>query len=246
MVSLDIKGAFLQGLKFTELAELARSLGYEHRHQRDVFVIPPENVWRHFREILKDPRHHLYVEDKYRAAWFLLCLSGMYGFADAPLLFQMALVFYLVQQTAAIKSAYDDNHLFWFFETDHGTQCFMMMTVHVDDLQVIGARRYLIWIHAQLETRFGEIKWQELPYTHTGIELELVSPDCLLQHQEQFASKLEMHTFSSPARRWQLEDACDAVETTSFRSIVCACLWACITRQDVMSQVTALQRSPTD
>ena len=43
-VSVDIKGAFLQGLRFEEPSKLARKLGYEQRHKRDVFIQPPADV----------------------------------------------------------------------------------------------------------------------------------------------------------------------------------------------------------
>ena len=56
LVSLDIKEAFLQGLRFEELTKLARKLGHEQRRKRDVYVVPPENVWRHFRSLA--PKNH--------------------------------------------------------------------------------------------------------------------------------------------------------------------------------------------
>ena len=48
--SLDISSAFLQGLRYDELAQQARKLGYEVKGQRKVYIDPPENVWRHFRQ----------------------------------------------------------------------------------------------------------------------------------------------------------------------------------------------------
>ena len=51
--SFDISGAFLQGLEYSELAEMSRSLGYEYRVPRKVYIKPPANVWRHFKRITK-------------------------------------------------------------------------------------------------------------------------------------------------------------------------------------------------
>ena len=41
--SWDISSAFLQGLRYEDLAKQARELGYEIRAPREVFIEPPEN-----------------------------------------------------------------------------------------------------------------------------------------------------------------------------------------------------------
>ena len=47
--SFDISTAFLQGMDYQALQKHARTLGYEYREDREVFIKPPENVWKHFR-----------------------------------------------------------------------------------------------------------------------------------------------------------------------------------------------------
>ena len=237
LVSLDIKGAFLQGLRFDELTKLARKLRYEQRHKRDVYVIPPENVWRHFRAHSK-PGNPLYIEDRYRALYILLCLACMYGFTDAPLLFQLALVHFLLDNTQAHKSVYDDNHLFWLDSNKQYLE--LTCTIHVDDILVAGTIVVIRWLQDKLESRFGKLKRQELPFTHTGLEYEMINPDCLFQHQSAFVSKLKMITVSKE-RRKELESSCTVTEHTEFRSSVCSSLWATITRQDVVSELNSLQ-----
>ncbi len=93
--SLDISTAFLQGLSYKDLAAAARQLGYESRINRRVVISPPENVWRHFRR-MKGAPDELKVSDSVRHWILLLCLKAMYGFADAPLMFQLALLQFLV------------------------------------------------------------------------------------------------------------------------------------------------------
>ena len=73
--SLDISTAFLQGLPYDQLSKLARELGYESRHAREVYITPPENVWRHFREI--SPK--LYVRYGRKFMWLQKALKASYG-----------------------------------------------------------------------------------------------------------------------------------------------------------------------
>ena len=157
LVSLDIQGAFLQGLRFEELEKLARKLGYEQRHKRDVYVIPPENVWRHFRALV-DPKDPLYIFDNVRLKWILLCLACMYGFTDAPLLFQLALVHFLLDHTGAYKSVYDDNSLYWLREYDGVWYVILEATIHVDDILLAGTLLEISFIQTKLENRFGKLK----------------------------------------------------------------------------------------
>eukprot|EP00959_Pyramimonas_sp_CCMP1952_P081980 1712843-Pyramimonas_sp.AAC.1 len=49
--SWDISSAFLQGLRFQELAARARELGLDIREHREVYIAPPANVWRHLKKL---------------------------------------------------------------------------------------------------------------------------------------------------------------------------------------------------
>ena len=91
LISLDISGAFLQGLEYEELIRISRELGYESKNKREVFIVPPENVWKHFRALVS-PNHDLFVQDSKRGEFCLECLRAMYGFTDAPLMFQLCLI----------------------------------------------------------------------------------------------------------------------------------------------------------
>ena len=51
------------------------------------------------------------LPDSMRAYVVLRCLRAMYGFADAPLMFQLALVDFL-KQRGAQPSHFDDNYLY--------------------------------------------------------------------------------------------------------------------------------------
>eukprot|EP00974_Lingulodinium_polyedra_P070826 6856039-Lingulodinium_polyedra.AAC.1 len=105
-----------------------------------VWVDPPENCWRHWRK-MPEARQEFKVPDHQRAQWVLRCLCAMYGFVDAPLMFQLALLCFLISETGALKSVWDDNFLYWV----HGGQQVLAMTAHVDDLQVTGRRSWRLW-----------------------------------------------------------------------------------------------------
>ena len=237
--SLDISSAFLQGLDYSKLQDQARSLGYEQRDKRVVYIKPPENVWRHFRAMASAPRS-FQIADWQRAMWVLECLRAMYGFADAPLMFQLALLTFLLRDCKAYKSVFDDNYLYWLWEIDGNWQLVLIMTVHVDDLQITGSKVARNWIHKQLEGRFGKLKRQVMPYTHAGIQLERLSKNMIFLHQELFCSKLKPAILPKGFIDNPEQDL-NAAETTIFRSLVCGALWACQTRLDEVCQVTSLQ-----
>ena len=236
--SLDISCAFLQGFDYKTLEKFSKSLGYESRTARKVFVIPPENVWSHFRHVAP-ASSSFHVKDSDRSKWILECLRAMYGFADAPLMFQLALQQFL-QENEAIQSILDENYLFWVQKVNDDWKIVLIVTAHVDDLQVLGSLTMRRWLRSILEKRFGKLKQQTLPYTHAGIQLERLSKNCLFAHQDAFCSKLTPTAI--PRERVNApESDLDPVETTTFRSLTCAGLWATQTRLEEMCSITSLQ-----
>ena len=95
MESWDIGNAFLQGLDFRTLRQKAKELGIEMKSIRKVYLTPPRNVWRHFLE-LKSEGSYIIVDDWDVFLALLLCLKPMYGFVDAPILWQLALLLWIV------------------------------------------------------------------------------------------------------------------------------------------------------
>ena len=106
--SYDLTTAFLQGLRFTELAKAARGLGHQVRTLRQVWLAPPANVWRHLRTLTTN----LCVQDIDICLFRIELLKAMYGLVDRPLMFQLALLSFLVNETDARKSILDDNYLY--------------------------------------------------------------------------------------------------------------------------------------
>ena len=60
------------------------------------------------------------------------------------------------------------------------------ITVHVDDLLVSGSRSWRDWIHRELEAKFGPVKRNGLPFTHTGVEHVRLGNACIHLHQQPY------------------------------------------------------------
>jgi len=172
--SLDISGAFLQGLGYAELAKAARHLGYQYRVERRVFIDPPENLWRHFRNMNIPASFKL--KDLFRALCVPRCKKATYGFNDAPLMFQLALLSFLIENTAAYVFVFAESFPYCLDEVPNSQgklewQLVLCMTLHVDDLQVSGSKVMRDWIHKELVKRFGSIRRHVYPYAHTGLQI---------------------------------------------------------------------------
>ncbi len=94
----------------------------------------------------------------------------------------------MLDRTNAHKSVYDDDSLYWLEKDPNTDNTYLILaaTVHVDDILLAGALVHINRLQAKLESRLGELKRQELPFTHTGLEHEMVTSSCLLQHQQTF------------------------------------------------------------
>ena len=100
MESFDVQTAFLQGLKFSELGQKAKELGFEVKSDRNVWLVPPANFWRHLRNI---PDSGIWVEDWQIGFYILQLMKAIYGLVDGPIMFQLALLHYLTQTMGLYK-----------------------------------------------------------------------------------------------------------------------------------------------
>jgi len=252
----DVSTAFLQGLRFTEIAKIARELGIEVSEERQVWLRPPQNVWRHLRLLkfctVADVSAHLYV---------LMLLKAMYGLVDGPLLFQLAFMYYLVKTMKFTKSLHDDNMLFmvdtepsvvlptWQGSSSSQQQVgtrgdlLGLIIVHVDDLLVIANTEFIRWVQRKVEERFGKLKRHTLPFTWCGIvhERYLSRIDGhyhYFLHQLPYLKKLKPIQFSQ--QTGDCENLCDA-DYSQFRSLTMSLLWLCKTRGDILTDVVLLQ-----
>ena len=86
---------------------------------------------------------------------FLLeCLKALYGLVDGPLLWQLALLYFLQWEAGFTISRHDENFLY--IVDNHWIHA--ICTVHVDDLLVLASWDFLEWLAGILEKKFGKPK----------------------------------------------------------------------------------------
>ena len=103
------------------------------------------------------------------------------------------------------------------------------------------------WFVGLMLKRWGKMKRNKPPLTFIGIEHQFLSPTHLLCHQAPYLKKLKPIALAK-SRLQSPNKLCNAKEHFDFRSNVCSMLWLCLTRVDLISDVTQLQQvmvSPT-
>ena len=233
--SFDISTAFLQGLRFDELQQKARDLGYTVNTAREVQFIPPANFWRHLRSMEESKIH---VEDHEIQEWILELLKAIYGLCDGPILFQLALLHFLTFNVKLTKSVHDHNFLT--YADGWNLQCIVI--IHVDDLLVFATWEWLRWLRAQLESRFGKLKNQTPPFVFIGITHEFLQPEHLYCHQHQYLAKLKPPKLDKTRAKQESKNL-KAEEHFDYRSLVCSLLWLTISRMDIVADVVVLQQA---
>ena len=229
--SWDISGAFLNGFTFERIKAMMTAKGIK-MPKRKVHVVPPANVWRHLHAL--DPEG--FSIGKYSVAdWVLECLKAMYGFGDAPLAWQLCLHFFLIEMLLGTPSHFDEN--FWFWKEDG--RLVAAMTTHVDDCGIAAALKWLNEKHAAFEKEFGKVSRQKLPFSHCGTKYSN-TPTGRSVDQLDFCSKLK--EIDIPAGEKD-ETLVPPVLVTAFRSALGGLLWLCLTRDDLMADVSILQSS---
>ena len=83
------------------------------------------------------------------------------------ILWQLALLYFLVIDLCGRRSLLDENYIWWMDKTSGFIV--MEITIHVDDLLVgYNNPTFMTWILKEFEKRFGSIKRQKLPFVHNG------------------------------------------------------------------------------
>ena len=234
MECFDISTAFLQGLRFSEVAARSRELGHEARVPRAVWFKPPANVWRHLRDC---PTSSIRVEDFDVPLFALKCLKALYGLVDGPLMWQIALLSFLKHDLGFQVSYYDDHFLF----RTAGHTVTSICTVHIDDLFLAASQQGLDHFARRIAHKFGTPKRHAMPFTYLGVVHERLSPYHVLLHQVPYLQKLKPAVCSDAASRQPDTAALFPAEHKEFRSLLCSLLWVCQTRADIAHDVVSLQ-----
>ena len=134
MDSWDIGNAFLQGLRIDELREKAKELGLETKNMRNVYLMPPKNVWRHLRSI---PGSTIKVSSLECSKYVLLLLKPMYGTRDAAQNLQNEYTQFMIGLGFRVGRASPCN----FYNPEMDITC----TVHGNDFTSCGPGYAVAW-----------------------------------------------------------------------------------------------------
>ena len=235
--SWDISSAFLQGLNFKDLYKQAQKFKLEIRDARQVYLKPPANVWKHLREIKGSK---INVQEADIGYFLLLLLKAMYGLVDAPLLWSIVILTFIMEVLGGTQSYLDDNFFYWV----QGHQLVAVATIHVDDIAVAACLDWLLWALARLEERFGKVKRQQLPFVHMGMKYELVGPlQTLRIIQATHLLAIKPLVFAKDIK----DDApVGAALQSAFRGLLTSMLYDTQTRIELMCEVTLLQQFNND
>ena len=123
---------------------------------------------------MNDAPDSLKIPDHERGYKALKALKAMYGFSDAPLMFQLALLQCTWKNPVGAPVACLIQTFFtgWSGSTIVGKSTLLLTAHELDDsTNHLEMHRSVPWIHKQLEAcRFdGTLKRQTMPYMHAGI-----------------------------------------------------------------------------
>lgn len=233
VASLDISTAFLQGKTFAQVSK-------EGQMQRSAFFNPPEDVYRLLHEM--HPEKYPILLEVFSASEVMFeALKAIYGLGDAPRLWREAFHEEMLKKLGFHRSNYDECfYIRKIFPGAARTQ--LIATMHVDDIEVAGAMKDIMWLKAKLEERFGAIKGQFWDFKHTGVfyhqNKDLTQ---IVLEQKSFVEQMEYYAVSKEQKQ-QKDRKLNAVEHKAYRSILGGLLWLNRTRADLAAELSQLQR----
>ena len=220
LASTDVPKAFLQGVTYSELAEMTK------QPERSVaFILGSESVpclrmlsgYESF-----DPRTEC-----------LSCLKPGTGCRDAPRAFSLKLRG--ITSKFGFKSSFLDSELEYLQHPD-GTPRLLLLK-HVDDLKMAGSKSDIESVVAYLAKEFGELSVEWNTFTFCGVRHTQQDGEVVLDQTKFIAAIKEMEVPKQPS-----EDLLSEFLRRQFLSLLMTVAYAMLTRIDAAVYVTALQR----
>ena len=116
------------------------------------------------------------------------------------------------------------------------------MTKHVDDLKVCGKTSAVTWILAQIEKVFGQLKIEWHNFTNCGLRhMQDPQSKCITPDQIQYIARFKTITHKE-LQGLDNNSECSEELTTSYQSLLGAVAYTHLSRPDVSTFITALQR----
>ena len=244
--SYDVSAAFLRGLTFDKVDRIASELGVPSPlTERDIVITLPGNVWYFLYELgyITDAQYAM----ARRGQMGMRLKKCMYGLADAPYLWNLAIRHFLVFELMAIPCTYDECHFYWREVPRQGGPAELTgeATLHVDDTVFSGDPQKLSFRKHALEKRFGEVTRQQVPFVHIGVHYDLMTFRTgrgFHMHQSSFCSAI---TTAEVPKGVGNSDKLTAQGLSQFRAVLGALLYLCVTRADIAIDIVLLASRTT-
>ena len=198
--------------------DILRSKGIK-APQREIYIQPPANVWRHRRTI---PSSLIRIAPDQTHKWALECLKAMHGLDDAPLAFQVVMQMFMTEELHGRTSAFDDCFYFWL---DSPGELGAVATSYVDDNNNnASTESWLSSTFDKLSKKFGGATKQRPPMNHVGVLHEYTDRGYRMS-QDEFCQKLQPITLSRQ-RAQQHDSPLTPHELKAFRGLLgglCGC-----------------------
>ena len=160
-----------------------------------VFITVPDNVWFH----LHDEGFYMDTPDR-TGLYVLELLNAMYGLVDDPILWSMALRYFIINDIQGKPSRYDENFFYWTSTDAHGLQSIAaVVATHVDDLVVPAAKNWLAESYSSFIAKIGKVTRQDLPFVNVGMGYSRLPHGDILQKQVKCAEALKPIVLSATA-----------------------------------------------
>ena len=131
--------------------------------QRKVWITVPGDVW-----FILDKLGFCNVGLNW--GWHCLeLLKAMYGLVDAPVLWSIALRFFVIRDMHGLPSRYDENFFYWLDPKAPDCQFVAVCTIHVDDLVLAASKGWLETTYKAFVRKFEKVKRQTRPFTNIGM-----------------------------------------------------------------------------
>ena len=249
----DIGNAFLKGFSFDKMREMCTKFGITIPDvERRVCIKVPGNVWHILRKL-----GFMTIDPAQAPGLYCLeLLKAMYGLVDAPVLWSIALRYFVISDLGGKPSRYDDQFFYWINPSSKTNKVVAVCAIHVDDV-VIAANK--TWLKSTLNAfigKFGNVKRQVMPFVNIGMEYSRTKNGGICLSQKDYAAGLNTvqlptgkdndPSASASSAGLSESEPLTAAQVTQLRAGIGAVLFLCLTRWDLLYDLCILQTRVKD
>ena len=168
----------------------------------------------------------------------------MYGLVDAPVLWSIALRYFIISDMHGQPSRYDENFFYWIDKNSKSQPLVAICTIHVDDLVLASNKKWMAETYDLFLKKFGNVKRQFLPFTNIGMEYSRTKLGGIKLTQVEYANGLKAVALSD--NKSQPNKVLTPSDVTTLRGGIGSVLFLCLTRWDLLYDLVVLQTKVKD